>query len=137
MAKIAADRASGSGVDGNDIHQAAGVPPDILNPPIPAAQNGTGAAGLGAAADTGGESIAALRELMNKTRYYNPQYVTRLVNTPEVVQRERLTALAAQSEITQDWYNRMEEMVFMEAAMLSDTLDKEHEKPRFSTVKFK
>jgi hypothetical protein len=28
-------------------------------------------------------------------------------------------------------------MVFMEAAMLSDTLDKEHEKPRFSTVKFK
>jgi hypothetical protein len=45
------------------------------------------------------------------------------VNSPPAVERDQNAVDATIAQTTNDWYKRMEEMVFMEASMLGQDLD--------------
>jgi hypothetical protein len=121
MTQMFSERLGGSGIDLDDpvsggIRALVGLP---LNPGaavVPAANTVDGKPG-------GGASYAALREAMSKTQYFDPLYAVRLVNTPSAVERDQNAVDATIAQTTNDWYKRMEEMVFMEASMLGQDLD--------------
>ncbi len=102
MGQMMAERAGGSGVDTADVRTAAGLPPAEAS------------------------SDASYREILHavsKDRFHNPEYVVRMIQSPEQVVREQGSVQALRLQQMNDLYKRMEEMVFMEAAVYSADLD--------------
>lgn len=69
-------------------------------------------------------SYREIQESMTRARYYNPDYVVRIVDEPEVVLREQGAVNAIRLQQLNDLYHRQEEMLFMEAASYANRLDK-------------
>lgn len=62
-------------------------------------------------------------EALTRARFFNPQYVVRLVENPEQITREIGAVKAVQLQKLNDLYRRSEEMLYMEAANISAKLD--------------
>lgn len=62
-------------------------------------------------------------EALSRARFFNPQYVVRLVENPEQITRELGAVKAVQLQKLNDLYRRSEEMLYMEAANIAAKLD--------------
>lgn len=82
------------------------------------------AGGKTAATASANPSYREIQESMTRARYYNPDYIVRIVDEPEVVLREQGAVNAIRLQQLNDLYHRQEEMVFMEAASYANRLDK-------------
>lgn len=113
VALMLGQRMSGSGVSTQDVRTASG---------LPAADASTDA------------SYAEIMHAVTKDRFHNPQYIVRLVQSPEQVVREQGAVSSVRLQQMNDLYKRMEDMVFMEAASYAALLDKNIPKPDLTTV---
>lgn len=102
MGQMMAERVGGSGVNSQPIRTAAGS----------AAANASTNA-----------SYRELSEAMTRARYQNPQYIVRLIQSPEQIVREQGAVNAIKLQQLNDLYKRQEEMLFMEAAVYAAKLD--------------
>ncbi|TAL39715.1 MAG: hypothetical protein EPN97_01795 [Alphaproteobacteria bacterium] len=109
VAQMVSERASGSFIDVSAIRLSAGLPP--ADTTLPAE----------------GASYRELMEALTRDRFHNPEYIVRMVNAPEEVVREQGAINAIKMQQMNDLYKRLEEMVFMEAAIYADELD--HQRP--------
>ncbi|MEZ0225638.1 MAG: hypothetical protein ACAH83_13865 [Alphaproteobacteria bacterium] len=105
VAQMVSERASGSFIDVSAIRLAAGLTPGDTTLPAE------------------GASYRELMEAMTRDRFHNPEYIVRMVNSPEEVVREQGAINALKMQQMNDMYKRLEEMVFMEAAVYADELD--------------
>jgi|GEM_PF-947232 len=108
VALMIGQRLSGSNVNTQEIRTASG---------LPAADASTDA------------SYAEIVHAVSKDRFHNPQYIVRLIESPEQVIREQGTVNAVRLQQMNELYKRMEEMVFMEAAAYASDLDINIPKP--------
>lgn len=105
VGQMVSERASGSFIDVSAIRLAAGLPPGATTLPAE------------------GASYRELMEAMTRDRFHSPEYIVRMVNSPEEVIREQGAINAIKMQQMNDLYKRLEEMVFMEAAIYADELD--------------
>ncbi len=82
-------------------------------------------AGLPASAASDNPSYSELRQAITKERFSDPDYLARLINSPEEVIREQGSINALRLQLMNDLYRRQEEMLFMEAAMYGHDLDRQ------------
>ena len=109
LSQMISERSSGSKINTQNVRAAAGLPnPDIT---VPAE----------------GASYREIMEALTRDRFHSPEYIARMVNTPEEVVREQGAINALKMQQMNDLYKRLEEMVFMEAATYSEELD--HKRP--------
>lgn len=104
IGQMVGERAGGSGVNAQSMRIAAGTP---------AAEASTDA------------SYRELQATMSRDRFYNPEYIQRLVGNPELTVREQVSVNALRLQMLNDIYRRSEEFLFMEAAGYSRELDGE------------
>lgn len=81
------------------------------------------ASGLPAADASTDASYAEIVHAVSKDRFHNPQYIVRLIESPEQVIREQGTVNAVRLQQMNELYKRMEEMVFMETAAFASDMD--------------
>jgi hypothetical protein len=105
VSQMVSERASGSYIDVSAIRLAAGLTPGDTTLPAE------------------GASYRELMEALTRDRFHNPEYIVRMVNSPEEVVREQGAINALKMQQMNDMYKRLEEMVFMEAAVYADELD--------------
>lgn len=87
------------------------------------------ASGLPAADASTDASYAEIVHAVSKDRFHNPQYIVRLIESPEQVIREQGTVNAVRLQQMNELYKRMEEMVFMEVAAHASAMDINIPKP--------
>jgi hypothetical protein len=109
VAMMIGQRMSGSGVNTQEMREAAGLPP------MPESMDA---------------SYAEIMHAVTKDRFHNPEYIVRLVQNPEQVVREQGAVNAVRLQQLNDFYKRAEEMVFMEAAAYAAQLDNRIPKPK-------
>jgi hypothetical protein len=112
VSQMIAERASGSQIDTSQLRLAAGLPSNVV---------------ADAASAPNGASYREVMEALTRDRFYNPEYIVRMVNAPEEVVRENGAINALKMQQMNDIYKRMEEMVFMEASVYANELD--HQPP--------
>ncbi|MDP2205432.1 MAG: hypothetical protein Q8K65_03930, partial [Alphaproteobacteria bacterium] len=95
VAMMIGQRMSGSGVDTQEMREAAGLPP------MPESMDA---------------SYAEIMHAVTKDRFHNPEYIVRLMQNPEQIVREQGAVNAVRLQQLNDFYKRTEEMVFLEAA---------------------
>lgn len=100
------ERAGGSGVKMKDMRVKAGM---LAGDPK-----------LNASDDA---SYREIMQVLSKERFYDPAYITQIVNDPVEGVREQGTIKAVRMQLMNDFYRRSEERVFMEAAILAKELD--------------
>jgi hypothetical protein len=103
VGQMLAERAGGSGVNTQTMRTKAGIP------------------ATDAATDA---SYREVQEAMGRNRFYDPEYIVRLVEDPEQVVREQGALKAIQLQTMNDIYHRNEDALFMEAALYARDLDK-------------
>ena len=103
VGRMLTQRIGGSGVDTSYMRQAAGV---------------TDASVL-----SNDASYYDLKTAMMKDRFQNPKYVTQMINNPAQLVREQGSINALRMQQMLDIYKRMEEVIFMEAAVYASHLD--------------
>lgn len=108
VGQMISQRMGGSGVDTQEIRSASG---------LPAADSSTDA------------SYAEIVNAVSKDRFHNPEYIVRLIQSPEQVVREQGSVNAVRLQQMNDLYKRMEDMVFMEAASYASVLDRNIPRP--------
>lgn len=108
VAMMIGNRIGGSGVNVQDVRVASGLPPMT---------------------ESMDASYAEIMHAVTKDRFHNPEYIVRLVQSPEQVVREQGAVYAVRLQQMNDLYKRMEEMVFMEAAAYAAQLDQAIPKP--------
>ncbi|MDY0009158.1 MAG: hypothetical protein RBS08_05590 [Bdellovibrionales bacterium] len=113
VAMMIGQRMGGSGVNTQDMRVAAGLPP---------AEASTDA------------SYAEIMQAVTKDRFHNPEYIVRLVQSPEQVVREQGAVNAVRLQQLNDFYKRTEDMVFLEAAAYAAQLDKRIPKPQATAL---
>jgi len=69
-------------------------------------------------------SYREMQDAMTRARYYNPDYIVKMMQSPEQVVREQGSINAMRLQQLNDLYKRQEEMVAMEAASYASRLDK-------------
>jgi hypothetical protein len=116
VAMMIGKRMSGSGVNTQEMREAAGLPP---------------------MSESTDASYAEIMHAVTKDRFHNPEYVVRLVQNPEQVVREQGAVNAVRLQQLNDFYKRAEEMVFMEAAAYAAQLDNRIPKPDIRAVPIK
>lgn len=109
VAMMIGQRMGGSGVNTQEMRQAAGLPP---------------------MSESTDASYAEIMHAVTKDRFHNPEYVVRLVQNPEQVVREQGAVNAVRLQQLNDFYKRTEDMVFLEAAAYAAQLDTRIPKPR-------
>jgi hypothetical protein len=70
-------------------------------------------------------SYREIQQALSKERFYNPEYISSLVDDPSAVVREQGAINAIRLQQLNDMYQRMEEMVFMQAAVYAADLDRQ------------
>lgn len=109
VALMIGQRLSGSNVNTQEVRTASG---------LPAADASTDA------------SYAEIVHAVSKDRFHNPQYIVRLIESPEQVIREQGTVNAVRLQQMNELYKRMEEMVFMEVSAHASAMDMDIPKPQ-------
>jgi hypothetical protein len=104
LGQLIAQRAGGSGVNTQQIRTGGGVL---------------------AAETTKNASYSEIQRAMLRDRFMNPEYVQRMLDDPESVAREAGMVNALFMQSINDLYKRVEEMVFMEAAIYAAELDQQ------------
>lgn len=104
MGQMIAERVGGSGLNTQLMRAKAGVP---------ATEASTDA------------SYREIQQTMTKDVFYDPSFIVRLIGHPAQVIRAQLSIKAAQLQLMNDIYHRSEEMLFMEAAVYGQDLDKQ------------
>lgn len=102
VGQLLGQHAEGSGVDSQTVRTASG---------INSAQASVNA------------SYAELKQAMGKERFLNPEYIARLVQTPEQLVREQGAIKAIQLQSMNDNYKRLEEMVYLVGGNAAADLD--------------
>jgi hypothetical protein len=102
VAQLLGQHVEGSGVDSQTLRTATGVN---------AAQASVNA------------SYAELKQAMGKERFLNPEYISRLVQTPEQLVREQGAIKAIQLQSMNDNYKRLEEMMFVVSSDAAADMD--------------
>ncbi|MFN7114624.1 MAG: hypothetical protein ACK4PK_09750 [Alphaproteobacteria bacterium] len=113
VAMMIGQRMSGSGVDTQDVREAAGLPPMT---------------------ESMDASYAEIMHAVTKDRFHNPEYIVRLIQNPAQIVREQGTMNAVRLQQLNDFYKRTEDMVFLEAAAYAAQLDYRIPKPRLDLV---
>ncbi len=70
-------------------------------------------------------SYREMQEALVRFKHYNPTYSLRLIESTEQLTREQITTNALRLQIMSDVYRRLEERLFMEAAIYARDLDKQ------------
>lgn len=70
-------------------------------------------------------SYREIQEAMSRDRFIHPEYTAQLIGAPWEVAREEVGVNATRMQVMSDLYKRAEEMVFMEAAIYAEDLDKQ------------
>lgn len=102
VGQLLGQRVEGSGVDSQTVRAASGVN---------ASQASVNA------------SYSELKQAMGKERFLNPEYIARLVQTPEQLVREQGAIKAIQLQSMNDNYKRLEEMVYIVGGNVAADLD--------------
>lgn len=116
VSRMISERSSGSKIDTSAVRTAAGLP-------------------AGVASDNA--SYREIMEALTRDRFHNPEYIVRMVNAPEEVVREQGAINALRMQQMNDLYKRLEEMVFMEAAVFAEELDDQTPGRAESAVQFR
>ncbi len=82
-------------------------------------------AGMSAPESSTNASYSEIQEVMNRERFYDPDYIIKMVGSPAQVVREQGAINAIRLQRMSDMYRRMEEMMFVEAAVYANDLDKQ------------
>lgn len=104
IGRMVSEHASGSGTDTQGIRVAAGLPPGD------------------AATDA---SYREIQNAMAKDRFHDPAYIVLMVDDPVTLVRWQQSLNTTRMQTMRDHYKRLEEMMFMEAAVYANDMDKE------------
>lgn len=104
VSQILADRveSSAAGITADEIRTASGVDPSDASV---------------------SPSYREIQEAMSRDRFVHPEYTSRLLGSPTEIAREEVGVNAVRMQQMNDLYKRLEEMVFMEAAVYAEELD--------------
>lgn len=82
------------------------------------------ASGVAPGDSTVNPSYREIQEAMSRDRFIHPEYTAQLIGAPWEIAREEVGVNATRMQQMSDLYKRTEEMVFMEAAVYGEDLDK-------------
>lgn len=102
MTHMMAERVGGSNTDMVDIKTATGLQPD---------------------ADDKSASYSAIRAATAKSRYLDPKFIPRLMNSPGALAQEQIGVNATQLSLLYDLWQRSQEGLYVQAATYADALD--------------